>query len=99
MPSTVQARASGRAARAAGCAWLSTDTFTSEEGCHAQAELARRARETQPGIQRRHVVLVGQVRSPQGRDDLVMPPGELRVQDVARLDLVATRLVLEQGRP
>src|SRR6188768_3967818 len=99
MTSTVQARVSGRATGAAGVAGLVSDAFTSEECGHANTKLARRPRETQTRVQRRHVVLVGQVRAPQGRDDLVMPPGELRVQDVARFDLVAARLVLEQRGP
>src|SRR5262245_41879423 len=70
------------------------DPRTSERGPDADAVLPRRTREAQPGVERRHVVLVGEIRAEQRGDDLAVPPGQLRVHDVARLDAVAARLVL-----
>src|SRR5688572_25585181 len=73
--------------------------FTSEERRHAKAELTRWPREAQAGIERRHVVLVREIRAEERRDDLAVFPGELRVQDIALGHAIAARLVLEQRGP
>src|SRR5688572_15196843 len=71
----------------------------SERFQYPQPELARRTREAQPGVESAHVVLIGKVRAVQRGHPVAVLPGKLRVHDIARLDAIATGLVLEQGSP
>src|SRR5690606_15482470 len=108
MPSTLHARAFGRA-YAADCApdpaspcTACMDSFrasTLERLQDAKTELPRRSDETQTGVDGADVVLIREIGPVQRRDHVAMSPGDLRIDDVARLDTIAARFVLKERRP
>src|SRR3569623_2273345 len=66
---------------------------------HLEAVLPRRAREVEPTVERGDVMLVGQVGSVRGEAQRAVGIGDLRVEDLARLELIAAAGTLEQRRP
>src|SRR5690606_19749110 len=108
MPSTLHARAFGRA-YAADCApdpaspcTACMDSFrasTLERLQDAKTELPRRSDETQTGVDGADVVLIREIGPVQHHDPDGMSPDILRIDDVERVDTIAARFVLKARRP
>src|SRR3569833_2493102 len=99
MPSTNHARAPGGPYETDAPGAESICTATSEALDHSEAELPRRARKTQAGVDCADVVLIREVVSVQCGHEVPVLLGELRVDDFACFVQVVARAMLDLRGP